>query len=93
MAEIPRRYVRHLTPITPTPIPELPLENHPVWTRLIQGQVAHEFSYAAAGMLIFNLNLQWKRDPSKLPLLVNQVRSFFRKYYHLLGGDVQRLFS
>jgi len=49
--------------------------------------------YAAAGMLIFNLNLQWKRDPSKLPVLIRQVRSFFQKYQHLLGGDVQKLFS
>ena len=93
MADSPRRYVRPSTPITPTPIPQLPSEDHPVWARLVQGQVAHEFSYAAAGMLIFNLNLQWQRDPAKLPMLVKQVRAFFLKYHHLLGGDVLKLFS
>jgi len=93
VAESPRRYDRHSTPIALTPVPELPLETHPVWSRLIEGAVSHEFSYAAAGMLVFNLNLQWKRDPAKLPLLTRQVRTFFQKYQHLLGGDLQKLFS
>ena len=93
MAEPPRRYVRPSTPITPTPIPSLPPEDHPVWASLVQGLVAHDFSYPAAGMLIFNLNLQWQRDPSKLPALVKQVWAFFLKYHHLLGGDVVKLFS
>ena len=93
MAELPRHYMRRPTPIESTPLPELPLDNHPVWSRLIKGQVAHEFNYAAAGMLIFNLNLQWQHDPSRLPLLIKQVRSFFQKYHHLLNADVQRLFG
>ena len=93
MPESPRPYARHLTPITPTPIPDLPPEEHPVWTELIEGVISHEFSYAAAGMLVFNLNLQWRRDPSKLPLLIRQVRTFFQKYHHLLGGDIQKLFG
>ena len=93
MTESSRRYDRHLTPVVSTPIPELPPDTHPVWAKLIEGVVCHEFSYAAAGMLVFNLNLQWKRDPSKLPLLTRQIRTFFNKYQHLLGGDVQKLFS
>jgi hypothetical protein len=93
VAESSRPYVRHLTPIVLTPGPELPPDEHPAWTKLIVGHATHEFSYAAAGMLVFNLNLQWKRDPSKLPLLIKQVRAFFQKYQHLLGGDVQKLFS
>lgn len=91
MTESSRPYVRHTTSIVPTPAPELPPETHPIWAKLISGVVSHEFSYAAAGMLVFNLNLQWKRDPSKLPLLAKQVRAFFQKYQHLLGGDVQQL--
>jgi len=71
----------------------LPLDSHIVWSRLIKGEVAHEFNYAAAGMLIFNLNLQWQHDPSRLPSLIKQVRSFFQKYHHLLHADVQKLFG
>jgi hypothetical protein len=85
--------VRHPTFLTPAPVAELPDEQHPVWALLIEGQVSHEFSYAAAGMLVFNLNLQWRRDPARLPLLIKQVRTFFQKYMHLLGGDVQKLFG
>ena len=92
MSEPPRRYPRYLTP-GPTPIPELPAESHPVWSRLVKGEIPHEFGYAAAGMLVFNLNLQWQRAPSRLPLLVQQTRSFFQKYHHLLSVDVQKLFS
>jgi hypothetical protein len=87
------RYERHPTPVGLTPAPDLPPEDHPAWAGLIQGLISHDFSYAAAGMLVFNLNLQWKRDPSKLPVLITQARSFFHKYQHLLGGDVQKLFS
>jgi hypothetical protein len=76
-----------------TPVPEIPPASHPVWAKLVKGMVSHEFSYAAAGMLVFNLNLQWKRDPSKLSPLIVQVRAFFQKYQHLLGGDIQKLFS
>jgi hypothetical protein len=64
-----------------------------VWARLVKGELRHEFNYSAAGMLIFNLNLQWQRDPSRLPLLIKQTRSFFQKYHHLLSGDVAKIFS
>lgn len=81
-------------PATPrTPMPTLPPESHPAWAGLINGSLHHEFTYAAAGMLIFNLNLQWKRDPSRLPQLIGQVRTFFQKYQLLLGHDVVKLFA
>lgn len=91
----PRR--SHLTPIpatrTPTPTIELPEASHPVWRGLIEGSIEHEWSYAAAGMLIFNLNLQWKREPSRLPQLIEQLRSFFERYRALLGRDIARVFA
>jgi len=71
----------------------LPPENHPTWARLVDGTIRHEFSYAAAGMLLFNLNIQWRRDPARLPLLIQQVRAFFQKYQHLLVWDIQKLFT
>jgi hypothetical protein len=71
----------------------LPGENHPAWASLIKGSIHHEWSFAAAGMLIFNLNLQWKRDPSRLPQLIEQVRSFFQRYHSLLDHDIARLFT
>ncbi len=73
--------------------PALPPESHPTWGRLIDGTIRHEFSYAAAGMLLFNLNIQWRRDPTRLPLLIQQARAFFQKYQHLLVWDIQKLFT
>ena len=87
--------LRHLTPIplAATPPQPLPAESHPAWAGLIKGQITHEFGYAAAGMLLFNLNIQWKRDSARLPLLVQQARSFFQRYQHLLNHDIQRVFK
>jgi len=73
--------------------PALPPESHPAWTGLISGTIQHEFSYAAAGMLLFNLNIQWRRDPARLPLLIRQARAFFQKYQHLIIYDLQKLFT
>ena len=86
-----------LTPIpptrTPTPVLALPGENHPAWVALVSGSIRHDWSYAAAGMLIFNLNLQWKRDPSRLSQLIEQLRSFFQRYHSLLGHDIAKVFT
>jgi hypothetical protein len=84
-----------LTPVPDTRSPPLPLpaETHPAWAGLIKGTIRHEFGYAAAGMLIFNLNLQWKRDPARLPQLIEQVRTFFHRYQGLLAHDIARLFT
>jgi hypothetical protein len=73
-------------------LPELPPDTHPAWESMIKNPDRHEFKFAAAGMLIFNLNLQWKNDPGKLSTLVRQARAFFFKYQHLLANDIQRIF-
>jgi hypothetical protein len=87
----------HLTPIPasrpPTPVLALPGEAHPAWAGLVEGAICYDWGYAAAGMLIFNLNLQWKRDPSRLPQLVGQLRSFFQRYHSLLGHDIAKVFT
>ncbi len=85
----------HGTPISSPAVPSasLPSEDHPVWGDLIKGVIQHEFTYAAAGMLLFNLSLQWRRNPSHLPHLIQQARTFFLKYQHLLVHDIQKLFT
>jgi hypothetical protein len=75
------------------PQPEFPSDMHPTWETLVKNPEMHEFGYPAAGMLVFNLNLQWRREPSKLPGLSKQVRDFFRKYQHLLANDIRQLFD
>ena len=87
------RFLFTPAPLTRTPLPVLPPESHPGWAGLIKGSVHHEFRYPAAGMLVFNLNLQWKHDPSRLPELIGQARSFFQRYQLLLSQDVVKLFA
>lgn len=70
----------------------VPAANHPMWGKLIRGEVEHQFSKAAAGMLFFNLRLQHKENPSRLVLLVDQARAFFEKYESVLTADIQKLF-
>jgi hypothetical protein len=93
VASSPSRFLQTPPPAARTPLPTLPPESHPAWAGLINGSIHHEFGYAAAGMLVFNLNLQWKRDPSRLPKLIEQVRTFFQKYQLLLSQDVVKLFT
>jgi hypothetical protein len=93
VASSPSRFLQTPPPAASTPLPTLPPESHPAWAGLINGSIHHEFGYAAAGMLVFNLNLQWKRDPSRLPKLIEQVRTFFQKYQLLLSQDVVKLFT
>jgi hypothetical protein len=83
---------------TPSPIrvpvpAELPPDTDPTWDRMIQSPEGHEFRYAAAGMLMFNLSLQWRHDPTKLRSLARQARDFFQKYQHLLANDIRELFG
>lgn len=91
--QLPKRNVRRSTPVADTLPLELPPDTHPGWARLIKGESRHPFSYPAAGMLVFNCNLQWQRDPTKLFPLIRQVRSFFQKYNQLLASDISRLFG
>jgi hypothetical protein len=94
VASIPRRSYSTPLPGTYTPAPVLLVaDDHPAWAALIEGSIQHDWSYAAAGMLIFNLNLQWKRDPARLPQLVAQLRSFFQRYQALLSRDIAKVFT
>jgi hypothetical protein len=71
----------------------IPDESHPVWAGLIEGTIKHDFGYAAASMLLFNLNLQWRRDPGRLPQLIQNARTFFGRYQQLLSADIAQLFT
>ncbi|HET9930180.1 MAG TPA: hypothetical protein VFQ35_05825 [Polyangiaceae bacterium] len=67
--------------------------NHPTWEKLVKGEVKHKFAAASASMLFFNLQSQYKRDPSKLPDLVGEAQKFFEKYEVSLETDIATLFK
>lgn len=70
----------------------VPAASHPTWAKLIRGEVDHQFTKAAASMLLFNLRLQHKESPAKLTQHVDEARKFFEKYENVLADDIRKLF-
>jgi hypothetical protein len=66
--------------------------HHPAWEKLIKGEIKHKFSNAAASMLFFHLQAQYKRDPARLGEQIAQARAFFSKYEKILAEEIRVLF-
>jgi hypothetical protein len=71
----------------------IPPPTHPSWVDLIKGQTQHRFSLPSAGMLVFNLQRDYRRDPSRLADHVELARRFFEKNEKRLQADIARLFG
>lgn len=67
--------------------------SHPAWEKLIKGQINHQFSQASAGLLLFNLQQSYKKDPSKLQECIQQAADFFKKYESILIEDSKKIFG
>ena len=70
----------------------IPAMHHPAWEKLIKGENRCKFSNAAASMLFFHLQAQYKRDPSRLDEQITQARAFFSKYEKILADEIRMLF-
>jgi len=70
----------------------IPPLTHPVWTKLIKGEIEHKFKAASASMLFFTLRQQYGRAPSSLPAQLVEAQRFFEKYERLLADDIKQLF-
>ncbi|NJO12968.1 MAG: hypothetical protein HC872_05305 [Gammaproteobacteria bacterium] len=53
----------------------IPAADHPMWAKLIKGEVKHQFAQASASMLLFTLQRDYKRDPAKLSEQIAQARA------------------
>jgi len=69
----------------------IPPPHHPVWARLIRGELTHTFAAAAAGMLIMRLQRQHRKQPESLSSLIDEMRLFFTKYEATCAADIARL--
>ena len=69
-----------------------PPTNHPVWTKLIKGELEHKFAAAAASMLFFTLRRQYSRNPEALQAQVLEAHRFFEKFERVLADDINKLF-
>jgi hypothetical protein len=66
--------------------------DHPSWKKLITGELKPKFANASASMLFFNLQMQHRRDPSKLREHIGEAQRFFQKYEKVLAEDIQIIF-
>ncbi len=71
----------------------VPAPSHPTWAMLIRGDIQHKFKTAAPGMLFFNLQASYKRDPTRLIEHIGEARRFFERYESMLAEDVRVLFK
>lgn len=71
----------------------VPSEAHPVWGKLVRGEIDHKFGPASAGMLFFNLRRKIKSDPNQIDSCISEARSFFVKYENILASDIKQLFK
>jgi hypothetical protein len=71
----------------------IPVKSHPVWAQLVKGTTEHSFKLAACSMLLFNIRSQFKKDPSRLNALVEDVHKFFSKYELAMADDIKMLFG
>lgn len=70
----------------------IPADSHPMWRKLIGAEINHKFSVASAGLLFFNLQMKYKKDPSVLSPCIKEARAFFEKYESVLTTDIVTLF-
>ena len=71
----------------------VPPASHPMWAKLIKGEVKPQFTQASASMLFGNLQREYHKDPSKLGQHIQQARDFFTKYEKSLAPDLHKLFG
>lgn len=71
----------------------VPPESHPAWAKLVKGEIDHKFGPASAGMLLFNLRLKYKKNPSSLHDCVREAHTFFERYQNIFVNDMKILFK
>lgn len=71
----------------------IPPATHPMWAKLIKGEVRHQFAVASAGLLTFNLQQKLRKEPGSMPMLIAEARAFFSRYEVVFAGDLAKLFG
>ena len=71
----------------------IPPVSDPGWLKLVTGQKQIRSSNLSYNMLMFNIQLRYKNDPSpaNVPKLIAQAREFFVKYEGLLKSEIASL--
>jgi molecular chaperone GrpE len=71
----------------------VPPVTHPVWERLVTGQIKHRFKMFAANMLIDRARREYANNRSAKPRLASELCNFFHRYVHLTAAELQPLIA
>lgn len=73
----------------------IPDTSDPRWSKLIKGEIDHQFKSVPAGMCLSRNRREYQRNPSDTSLKagVKQLHEFFTKFESILDDDIQAIFS
>ncbi|MBI4905026.1 MAG: hypothetical protein HY820_15420 [Acidobacteria bacterium] len=71
----------------------IPSASHPTWRQLVAGEKEVRSSNLSFNMLIFNLRLRYRKDPSPTTMakLAGDCHAFFVKYEKMLESEANAL--
>lgn len=67
----------------------IPAATHPIWERLVTGQVRYKFKLFAANMLIDRARREYANNRSAKTQLANEICTFFNRYAQVIAGELQ----
>lgn len=89
-----RRYrsaILHKSVISPTQ--GVPAATHPIWERLVTGQITHHFKMFAANMFIDWAKREYNRNNNAIARLANELCTFALRNATLISDDLVKLVS
>jgi len=70
----------------------IPAANHPMWGRLIRGEIEYKFRNATTGLMLTNLRYDYQRAPHEIGKQIERARQYFAKFEAVLAADIKQLF-
>lgn len=66
----------------------IPPENHPVWRKIILGEINYHFNLFAANILVDRSRLEYANDAEAIPRLAQELFNFSNRYADLMAADL-----
>jgi molecular chaperone GrpE len=76
-----------------TPSDGIPAATHPVWERLVTGQIKHRFKLFAANLLIDRARREFASNGGAKTRLASEICTFCNRYASLIADDLEPVVS
>ncbi|MGO9547536.1 MAG: nucleotide exchange factor GrpE [Rhodomicrobium sp.] len=71
----------------------IPAATHPIWERLVTGQIKHRFTLFAANMLIDRAKREYANNRGAKARLANELCTFFNRHSNVTTADLATIIS